>query len=94
MITDNGQTISLVVHHDKVAEKMMVSVEDDQAKEIVLERRRSERLKKDVHLTTMEKNEAIAKKRTLEGNSNIPHAIANIEHSILNNLARDGSVSS
>jgi len=41
-------------------------VEEEITKEILPERR-SERLKKDVHLTTMEKNEALAKKRYLEG---------------------------
>jgi hypothetical protein len=34
-----------------------------------LEMRRSERLKKDISLTTMEKNERMTKKRNLEGNT-------------------------
>jgi len=40
-------------------------VEEEITKEVLP--KRSERLKKDVHLTTMEKNEALAKKRSLEG---------------------------
>ena len=41
-------------------------MEEEITKEILPERR-SVRLKKDVHLTTMEKNETLAKKRSLEG---------------------------
>jgi len=43
-----------------------MAVEEEMTKEVLPERR-SERLMNDVHLTTMEKNEALAKKRSLEG---------------------------
>lgn len=64
MITDDGGEKALVLY-DKMKEAQK-DQEGDLNIEAQMERRRSERLKKDVHLTTMDKNEAMAKKRNLE----------------------------
>lgn len=64
----------------------------DQTKEKLEERRRSERLKKDISLTTMEKNEIMAKKRSLEGNNNKTLTISETEITTLENLAKDMGV--
>jgi hypothetical protein len=60
--------------------------------EIQPERRRSERLKKDIHLTTMEKNEAYAKKRCLEGTTDTSHSLSGIDNVQLNDLAKNMGV--
>ena len=56
------------------------------------ERRRSERLKTEVHLSTMEKNEAMAKKRNLEGNSKVPRNLSDVDNLVLNDLAKNMGV--
>jgi cyclophilin family peptidyl-prolyl cis-trans isomerase len=56
------------------------------------ERRRSERLKKEVHVTTNEKNEAMAKKRNLEGNSKAYCNLSDIDNLTLNDLAKNMGV--
>lgn len=54
--------------------------------------RRSERLKKEVHLTTSEKNESMAKKRNLEGNSKLPRNLSDVDNLALNNIAKSMGV--
>lgn len=51
--------------------------------------RRSECLQKDIHLTTLEKNEDYAKKRCMEGNSDTSHSLSRIENAQLNDLAKN-----
>lgn len=79
VITDEGQTGSLVGATDINTEKMPLVVgdslntekmqDDGEAKVPQAERRRSERLNGVIHLTMLERNAAIAKKRNLEGNT-------------------------
>jgi hypothetical protein len=84
VITDDGnnsaqvQLVKLVDSQGapKVAKKDVMGVQP--------ERRRSECLKKDIHLTTMEKNEAYAKKRALEGNTDTSHSLSGIDNVHLN----------
>ena len=64
-----------------------MAVEEEITKEVLPERR-SERLKKDVHLTTMEKNETLAKKRSLEGTIKPSQSLSDIDNAELNNLAK------
>lgn len=54
--------------------------------------RRSESLKGEIHLTTQEKNEDMAKKRNLEGNRKTTHALADVENIVLHSLAKDMGV--
>lgn len=54
--------------------------------------RRSERLKKDVHVTTKQKNEAYAKKRSLEGNTRTSCSFSSLENVHLNDLAKNMGV--
>jgi hypothetical protein len=49
--------------------KLLVVPEAPQVKKVAPQIRRSERNKKEIHLTIMEKNERLAKKRNLEGNN-------------------------
>jgi hypothetical protein len=49
--------------------KLLVVPEAPQVKKVAPQIRRSERNKKEIHLTIMEKNETLAKKRNLEGNN-------------------------
>ena len=52
------------------------------------ERCRSERLKKEILLTTQEKNENIAKKRCMEGNSVHPTSLNNLDNNSMCSLAK------
>lgn len=67
VIIDDGGSKAKVLFNNPEVDVNTTSVDDTHPKEVQQERR-SARLKKDVHLTTMEKNEALAKKRSLEGN--------------------------
>jgi hypothetical protein len=91
VITDYGnnsaqvQLVKLVDSQGapKVAQKDVMGVQP---------KRRSECLKKDIHLTTMEKNEAYAKKRALEGNIDTSHSLSDIDNVHLNDLAKNMGV--
>lgn len=88
VIIDDGQNSTVVIGDAKKDEKNQEKGQDG----ISQPERRSERLKKEIHLTTMEKNEAMAKKRSLEGNSNKSHALATIDNIMLNDLAKNMGV--
>jgi hypothetical protein len=90
VITDDGGEKDGVMGDKMLVDK--TSSEDDKGKEDQPECRRSERLKKDVLLTTMEKNDAMARKRNLEGNSKIPRNLSDVDNSILNSLAKNMGV--
>lgn len=53
------------------------------------ERRRCERLKRDIHITTQEKIDAAAKKRCLEGNPSKPTVLADVSNDHLIDLAKN-----
>lgn len=75
MLTDDGHqetNTEELVKSKKLAEeneKMVKGKDANTVKVCQAERSHNERLKKDIHVTTMEKNEEMAKKRHLEGNS-------------------------
>lgn len=80
VITDDGtkalQNSDVIVEacilESQPSQVMVEGVNSDimeTGQEKVIPERRSDRLKKDAHLTTMQKNEAMASKRALEGNS-------------------------
>ena len=79
VITDDGQLKDLITDEGHLKDLMAtregnktVKINDDsQSKDAPPERRRSERLKKEILLTMLEKNEMMAKKRSLEGNKKI-----------------------
>jgi len=54
--------------------------------------RRSDRLKKDITMTTQEKNEFIAKKRNLEGTSISTSMFSDLSHSSMHNLSKQMGV--
>jgi len=70
----------------------VAATEVKKQKIVQVEKRRSERLKREIHVTTQEKMEAMAKKRCLEGNSEKPTAIAAVNNDQLKCLAKDMSV--
>lgn len=70
------------------AEGSKTTTAKDQAKEIQVERR-SERLVKDVILTTQEKNEAMARKRNVEGINVKTHSIVDMDNDVLGKLAKN-----
>jgi hypothetical protein len=70
-------------------DKMLI---DNQVEKPQEERRRSDHLKEVIHLTTMERNEAMAKKRNLEGIIKRPGTIAEIDNQVLHVLAKDMGV--
>lgn len=101
-VTDNAlNSQESVITYDG-GEKNMVMVDkllvdkvcpvEEMGKENQPERRRSERLKKEMLLTTMEKNEAMAKKRNLEGNPRMPRNLSDVDNSVLNKLAKEMGV--
>lgn len=76
------------------AEKMQLAMEDGKFKGKIQvggppQEERSEHLREGIHLTTKEKNDAMARKRNLEGNTKKSHTLADIENNVLNNLAMD-----
>jgi hypothetical protein len=52
------------------------------------ERRRSERLKKDITMTTQEKNDFMAKKRNLEGNTIPKSMFSELSHDSLHDISK------
>lgn len=80
----------MVVEVDEDAGKIIQ--DDDLPKDVQPERRRSERLKKEVHVATSEKNEVIAKKRNLEGNLNLPHHLSDVDNLELDSMAKNMGV--
>jgi len=56
------------------------------------ERCRSERLKKEIRLTTQAKNENMAKKRCMEGNTSHPSSLADIDNNSMCVLAKNMGV--
>jgi hypothetical protein len=90
VLTDDGGEKAIEVEINEDAGKMNQDKEplkDDQP-----ERRRSDRLKKEVHLTTNEKSEAMAKNRNLEGNSKLPRNLSNVDNLNLNIIAKNMGV--
>lgn len=61
-------------------------------KPVQMEMRRSERLKREIHVTTQEKMEAMAKKRCMEGNSKKRTVLNAVDDVQLQCLARDMGV--
>jgi hypothetical protein len=68
---------------DGIAAKDYATRETDNPAPIIpmmdQERRRSERLKKDTTLTTMEKNQKMAEKRNVEGNTSTSNSFATLQ---------------
>jgi len=89
LITDEGQLKDLMA--TKEANKTEKINDDSQSKDAPPERRRSERLK-EILLTTLEKNEMMAKQRSLEGNDKKSYSISDISNDVLGNLAKDMGV--
>lgn len=87
VITDDGSDKAVVVANNPEDPEYIKPGKDGKNK-IPQPDRRSERLKKDVHLTTMEKNEAMAKKRALEGNSSKVNTISDLDNITLDSLAK------
>jgi hypothetical protein len=102
VITEAGQTGVLSGAADENQEKM-VGIDSEGAnltkiqkagQDLIVqeEPRRSDRLKNVIHLTTLERNEAMAKKRNLEGNTKKPQNIVHNKSSMLHDIAKDMGV--
>lgn len=91
-LTEVGNDKAMVISNNLEAVVKTTLLEGGQSKNIQQNRRRSERLKKDVHLTTLDKYEALAKKRSLEGNSKKHQNISELDNIMLDCLAKDMGV--
>ena len=86
VITDDGSNKAPMIPTTSEAEGSKTAAAKDQAKEIQV--KRSERLVKDVIFTTQEKNEAMARKRNLEGINVKTHIIVDMDNDVLGKLAK------
>jgi hypothetical protein len=72
-------------------EDTITVIEDKKMKTTQVERR-SERLKREIHITTQEKMEAMAKKRCLEGNPNKTSTLNDVSSDQLHSIAKNMGV--
>lgn len=56
------------------------------------ERRRSDRLKKEIIMTTQERNDLMAKKRNLEGNTSSMFTISELSHNSMHEMSKNMGV--
>jgi hypothetical protein len=89
VITDDGGVKAMEIEDIMVDEKVIQNEDIPVADQ---PERRSERMKKEVHVTTKEKNEAMAKKRNLEGNLKASCNLSDIDNLTLNGLAKNMGV--
>lgn len=99
IINSQESTITMVdceeVNEIPEAEKDATKVGDviaEKKKLIHPEKRRSERLKREIHLTAQDKLEDMSKKRCLDGNTNQPTIINEVSDDQLHCLAKDMGV--
>jgi serine protease inhibitor ecotin len=78
-VVDKGD--SMVISEAEKKDSFTLVDEDNKKKTIQMERRRrSERLKREIHITTQENIEAMAKKRCLGGNPNKSHTLNDVNN--------------
>jgi len=73
-------------------EDTITVIEDKKKMKTTQVERRSERLKREIHITTQEKMEAMAKKRCLEGNPNKTSTLNDVSSDQLHSIAKNMGV--